>query len=161
MDKKLSTRLIEEVNRMAEEKINIMEVCGTHTQMISKLGLKSALSPRIKLMSGPGCPVCVTDESYIDKAIKILRKYDVTIACFGDMMKVRGRNGNLSEEKAKGRDVRIIYSPLDLIEMARKDEAKNIVFLGVGFETTAPIIALVIKTAANKGIPNLFFPHFH
>lgn len=157
MDKDLLTHLINEVNSMATEEIKIMEVCGTHTQMIAKLGLRTLLSPKIKLLSGPGCPVCVTEEKYIDCVIEILNKYNVTVATFGDLMRVRGGKESLLEEKGKGKDVRIIYSPLDLIEMAEKNRGKQIVFLGVGFETTAPIIALAIKTASEKGIDNLYF----
>ncbi|AOY78291.1 hydrogenase formation protein HypD [Clostridium formicaceticum] len=157
MDKDLLTDLINEVNSMATEEIKIMEVCGTHTQMIAKLGLKTLLASKIKLLSGPGCPVCVTEEKYIDWAIEVLNGFNVTVATFGDLMRVRGIRGSLLEEKGKGKDVRIIYSPLDLIEMAEKNRGKQIVFLGVGFETTAPIIALAIKTTSERGIDNLYF----
>lgn len=137
--------------------IRIMEVCGTHTQMIAKLGIKSILPSNIKLLSGPGCPVCVSEESYIDNAIKMLKKGNKIIATFGDMLRVSGTNGSLSEEKAKGRDVRTIYSPLELIDMAEQIKNKKIVFLAVGFETTAPVIALTIKKAQGRKIDNLFF----
>jgi hydrogenase expression/formation protein HypD len=133
-----------------------MEVCGTHTQIISKIGIKSVLSPQIKLLSGPGCPVCVTDEEYIDTAIEILHKYDVAIASFGDLLRVRGTYSSLVDEKSNGKDVRVIYSPLDLIKMA-EGENKEIIFLGVGFETTAPVIALAIKTSYEKKLYNLSF----
>ena len=157
MDKDMMGSLINAINLLATEEIKIMEVCGTHTQMISKLGLRSLLAPKLKLLSGPGCPVCVSDERYIDRVIEMVKKYEVTIATFGDMLRVEGVEGSLLEEKAKGRDVRIIYSPLDLIKIAEENPDKNIVFLAVGFETTAPIIALTIKTAATKRIDNLFF----
>ncbi|SET19460.1 Hydrogenase maturation protein HypD [Natronincola peptidivorans] len=157
MDKDLLTHLINEVNSMVTEEIKIMEVCGTHTQMIAKLGLRSLLSSKIKLLSGPGCPVCVTEEKYIDWAIEILNRYHVTVATFGDLMRVGGGKGSLLEEKGKGKDVRIIYSSLDIIEMAEKNRGKQVVFLGVGFETTAPIIALAMKTAFERGIDNLYF----
>lgn len=157
MNKSLVKDLINEINLMATEEMKIMEVCGTHTQMISKIGLRSLLSPKVKLISGPGCPVCVTDQSYIDGAIEITDKYDVVMTTFGDLMRVRGAERSLLEEKGKGKDVRVIYSPLDLIEMAEKNKEKKVIFLGVGFETTAPIIALTIKTAAEKRIENLFF----
>ncbi len=149
--------LINEINSLVTQDLKIMEVCGTHTQIIAKLGLRSVLSSRVKLLSGPGCPVCVTDESYIDLAIKLLNTYDIAIATFGDLMRVRGTKGCLLDEKARGKDVRIIYSPLNLIEMADTNREKKFLFLGVGFETTAPIIALTIKTAAQRGIKNLFF----
>lgn len=157
MNNNLVKHLIKEINEMATKEIKIMEVCGTHTQMISKLGIRSVISPNIKLLSGPGCPVCVTDEIYIDKATLMLNKYDVAIASFGDLIRVKGTKSSLSDEKAKGKDVRVIYSPLDLIDMAENNKDKNIIFLGVGFETTAPIIALTIKIAAEKKINNLFF----
>ncbi len=157
MKKELIKYLIKEINNMSEKEIRIMEVCGTHTQMISKLGIRSVLSPKIKLLSGPGCPVCVTDEKYIDTAIEMLNNYDVTIATFGDLLRVKGTKNSLLDEKSKGKDVSIIYSPLDLIEMAEDDKERKIIFLGVGFETTAPIIALAIRTAFEKRLNNLFF----
>lgn len=149
--------LINEINSMVTEDIKIMEVCGTHTQIIAQLGLRSVVSTKVKFLSGPGCPVCVTQESYIDLAIKMLNTYDIVIATFGDLMRVRGTKGCLIDEKAMGKDVRVICSPMDLIEIADNNRNKKFVFLGVGFETTAPIIALTIKTAAQRGIKNLFF----
>lgn len=159
MDKIIVRRLIDEINFMTNQThdIKIMEVCGTHTQIIAKSGIKSILPPNIKLLSGPGCPVCVSEESYIDNAIEILKKYHAVIATFGDMIRVSGTNGNLLDDKAKGKDIRIIYSPLELIDMAEQTKNKKIVFLAVGFETTAPIIALTIKKAAERKIDNLFF----
>jgi len=157
MEKKIIQQLIKEINSMATQEIKIMEVCGTHTQMISKLGIRSVLSSKIKLLSGPGCPVCVTDEKYIDTAIEMLNQYDVTIATFGDLLKVKGTKNCLLDEKSKGKNVRVIHSPLDLIEMAEDNKNRKIIFLGVGFETTAPIIALTIKIAFEKRLNNLFF----
>ena len=151
--------LINEINNMANkfhQEIKIMEVCGTHTQMISKLGLRSILSKNIKLISGPGCPVCVTGEYYIDTVVEIMNQYDVIVTSFGDLLKVKGTKESLLNEKSKGKDVRIIHSPLDLIELAESEQERNIIFLAVCFETTAPIIALTIKTAFGKGINNLF-----
>ena len=158
MDKKTISYLINEINFMASQihEIKIMEVCGTHTHVIAKSGIKSLMSANIKLLSGPGCPVCVSEESYIDNAIEISNKYNVTIATFGDMIRVSGSRGNLSDEKSKGNDIRIIYSPLELIDMAEQIK-KKIVFLAVGFETTAPVIALTIKKACERKIDNLFF----
>lgn len=157
MKKQLINSLIKDINNMVKTDIRIMEVCGTHTQMISKLGLRTVLSPQVKLLSGPGCPVCVTDEKYIDTAIKMLDSYDITIATFGDLMRVKGSKGSLLDEKSKGKDIRVLYSPLDLITIAKKNKDQQFVFLGVGFETTAPIIALTIKKAAQEGIDNLSF----
>lgn len=157
MNMSFEKHLINEINSLVSDDIKIMEVCGTHTQIIAQLGLRSVVSPKVKFLSGPGCPVCVTDESYIDLAIKMLNTYDIVIATFGDLMRVRGTKGCLLDEKANGKDVRIIYSPMDLIEMAVTNRKKKFVFLGVGFETTAPVIALTIKTASERGIKNLFF----
>ncbi len=157
MNKNLIQYLINEINIMADKEIKIMEVCGTHTHMISNLGIRSVLSPKIKLLSGPGCPVCVTDEKYIDTAIEMLNNYEVTIATFADLLKVKGSKKCLLDEKSKGKNVRVIHSPLDLIEMAEGNKGRKIIFLGVGFETTAPIIALAIKTAFEKELDNLFF----
>lgn len=159
MNKKTITHIIDEINFMANQihEIKIMEVCGTHTQMIAKSGIKSILPPNIKLLSGPGCPVCVSEESYIDNAIEIFKNGNEIIATFGDMLRVSGTNGSLLDEKAKGSDVRIIYSPLELIDMAEQIKNKRIVFLAVGFETTAPVIALTIKKAHERKIDNLFF----
>lgn len=159
MDTKVIKRLIDEINIMAKEtdEINIMEVCGTHTHAIAKSGIKSLLPSNIKLLSGPGCPVCVSEESFIDNSIEILNNYNVTIATFGDIAKVSGTEGSLLNEKTKGKDVRIIYSPLELIQMAEHNKERQIVFLAVGFETTAPVIALSIKNAYEGKIENLFF----
>lgn len=157
MDKQIVNTLIRDINRMADRDIKIMEVCGTHTQMISKLGLRTLLSPKIKLLSGPGCPVCVTEEGYIDSAIIILRDHSPIMATFGDLMRVKGSEGCLLDEKAKGKDIRVVYSPMDLIESAESNRDRKFVFLGVGFETTAPVIALAIKTAAERDIKNLYF----
>ncbi|MEL7646650.1 MAG: hydrogenase formation protein HypD [Sedimentibacter sp.] len=157
MNKSAVSSLIDEINSMTVEEIKIMEVCGTHTQMISRMGLRTLLSPNIRLLSGPGCPVCVSEENFIDNAVYLTDNDNVTIATFGDMMRVRGTGSSLLEEKSKGKDVRILYSPLELIDMAEKNKDKNFVFLGVGFETTAPVIALAIKNAAERNIENLFF----
>lgn len=157
MNKELIQHLIKEINIMASKEIKIMEVCGTHTQIISKLGIRSVLSPNIKLLSGPGCPVCVTDEKYIDTAIEMLSKYDVVIATFGDLLRLKGTKNCLLDEKSKGKNIIIVHSPLDLIKMAEDNKKRKIIFLGVGFETTAPIIALTIRTAFEKELNNLYF----
>lgn len=157
MNKELIQHLIKEINIMASKEIKIMEVCGTHTQIISKLGIRSVLSPNIKLLSGLGAPVCVTDEKYIDTAIEMLSKYDVVIATFGDLLRLKGTKNCLLDEKSKGKNIIIVHSPLDLIKMAEDNKKRKIIFLGVGFETTASIIALTIRTAFEKELNNLFF----
>jgi hydrogenase expression/formation protein HypD len=150
--------IIKEINRLVDsfdKDIKLMEVCGTHTQMIARYGFRSLLSPRVQFLSGPGCPVCVTGESYIDTVIRILDQYDVTIASFGDLLKVKGENENLLQQKAKGKDIMVIHSPLDMIELAKSNPSREFIFLGVGFETTAPVIALTIQTAYQSNLENL------
>ncbi len=132
----------------------LMEVCGTHTNAIRKLGIHRLLPNGIKLLSGPGCPVCVTGSGYIEQGIKLCRSSDITITTFGDLLKVPGNTGTLTEARADGGKVRIIYSPLDAVELARVNPNQEFIFLGVGFETTAPVIALAVKTAKEEGIKN-------
>ena len=153
----LIKNMLKEIQKSPIKNINIMEVCGTHTQAISKLGIRQLVKPNITLLSGPGCPVCVTSEAYIDSAIELTLHPNVILATFGDMMKVKGNRDSLTEQKEKGKDIRVIYSPLDSITMAQENKDKEIVFLGVGFETTTPLIALAIKTAEEKNIRNISF----
>lgn len=153
-------KIIENINFLSKdvplEEINIMEVCGTHTNLIAKMGIKNVLDKKINLISGPGCPVCVTDEGYIDAAIKLAREGFI-IATFGDLMKVNGSETNLLAEKSKGRDIRVIYSVYDVIRMAELDKEKSFVLLAVGFETTAPLIACVVNTVLKLNIKNVLF----
>ena len=134
--------------------VTFMEVCGTHTMAIYQYGLRHLLPPQIRLISGPGCPVCVTSNGYIDKTVACCRLPGVIIATFGDMVRVPGSTSSLMEERAKGADVRIVYSPLDALGLAARNPDKKVIFLGVGFETTAPTIAGSILTAAAKGLSN-------
>lgn len=150
----ISKNLLKKINDKTEFKISIMEVCGTHTNVILKSGLKDVLSDNIKLINGPGCPVCVTPQGYVDTAIELAKRSDVIITTFGDLIRVPGSESNLAKEKAKGRDIRVVYSPLDSIKIAKENSDKEVVFLSIGFETTAPIIALSIKLAKDQGIKN-------
>ena len=158
-DVDLSLKLLEEIKVQASKEIKIMEVCGTHTRSIYKYGIDKLLPKNVKIISGPGCPVCVTSQSYIDSAIEISKRENIIIVTFGDMMKVPGRESSLREEKARGRDIRVIYSPLDSLEIARNNKKKEIVFLGIGFETTAPIIALTLKMAKKENLKNFSIIH--
>jgi len=133
-----------------------MEVCGTHTMAIYRFGLRSLLPPEIRLISGPGCPVCVTPNDYLDRAIALCRLPGVITTTFGDMMRVPGSSSSLMEERARGADIRIVYSPLDAVALAAANQEKKVVFLGVGFETTAPTIAGSILAAQAKGLANYF-----
>ncbi|MBR6013782.1 MAG: hydrogenase formation protein HypD [Selenomonadaceae bacterium] len=155
----MSNGIIEKIFELAEGKKNLrfMEVCGTHTVSIFRAGIRQILPKNIELVSGPGCPVCVTDDSYIDKAIEYAKKSEIIIATFGDMLKVPGSRSNLAEISAEGADVRIIYSPMDCLKIAAENPDKKIIFLAVGFETTAPTAAAAILSAKNSGLKNLFF----
>ena len=153
-DSKLSMNLINKIKNEKSEKISIMEVCGTHTNVILKSGIKSLLPNNIKLINGPGCPVCVTSQGYIDTAIELTNRKNIIITTFGDLMKVPGKDSTLNKEKALGKDIRVVYSPLDSIKRAEDNPNKEVVFLAIGFETTAPIIALSIEIAQSKKIRN-------
>lgn len=149
--------ILKKIQESPIKDFKVMEVCGTHTQAISKLGIRKLVEPKIELISGPGCPVCVTSEAYIDGAIEILKDPKVILTTFGDMMKVSGSKENLIDQREKGKDIRVIYSPLDAITIAEKNKDKEIVFIAVGFETTTPLIALTIKRGKEKDIKNISF----
>jgi len=136
--------------------INLMEVCGTHTMAISGFGIRRAVDPRLRLLSGPGCPVCVTAQEEIDAAISIAGKPDVAVVTFGDMIRVPGTRTSLEQEKAKGADVRVVYSALDGLRLAQAAPNRQFVFLGVGFETTAPTVAATVLAAQESGVRNFF-----
>ena len=138
---------IHELAKKIPHPINLMEVCGTHTMAIGKFGIRQILPENIKLISGPGCPVCVTPDSYIDRIITLSRKENVVITTFGDMIKVPGSFSSLEKEKSAGSDIKVVYSPLEAIDIAEKSPDKKVVFSGIGFETTAPAVALTIKKA--------------
>ena len=157
--KKLFDLIYNEAKKL-KNKINLMEVCGTHTMAISLYGIRAQLPPNINLISGPGCPVCVTPIQEIDKVIEISEKENVIITTFGDMMRVPGTFSSLEEKRAKGKDVRIVYSPMDALEIAKANPEKKVVFVGIGFETTAPAVAMALKTALKQKIQNFFILSF-
>lgn len=136
------------------EPVRFMEVCGTHTMAIARFGLKSLLPPQVQLVSGPGCPVCVTPVGYIDHALALARLADCVIATFGDLLRVPGSHTSLMAERAKGADVRVVYSALDAVRLAEEHPQKQVVFLGVGFETTTPTVGGAILEADRKGLKN-------
>lgn len=135
--------------------IKIMEVCGTHTAAIFKNGIRSLISPKIRLISGPGCPVCVTPTAYIDKCIEYSLMDCHELLTFGDMVKVAGSRGTLSDMKGRGADIHLMYSPFEAIHRAEKDPEKTVVVAAVGFETTAPAYALMIEEAWKRGVKNI------
>jgi hydrogenase expression/formation protein HypD len=134
--------------------VTIMEVCGTHTMSIFKFGIRDILSKNIRLISGPGCPVCVTPSFYVNAAVELAKRDDVILTTFGDMMRVPGTKSSLLTERALGSDIRIVYSPLDSIKIAKENKDKNVVFLSIGFETTTPIAALSVLKAREEGVKN-------
>lgn len=147
--------VIDELKSYDGRPVKIMEVCGTHTSSIFKNGIRSMISPKIKLISGPGCPVCVTSAAYIDRLTEFSLKEDHCVLTFGDMMKVKGTTMSLTEAKAAGGNVKILYSPLMALTQAREHKNIQYVFAAVGFETTAPIYALMMEEMQQKNITNL------
>lgn len=157
-NKKLIKGALSKIKEIApEHKINIMEVCGTHTQSFFRFGLDKLLPPNLQLIAGPGCPVCVSSQGYIDSAIKLAGQKDVIILTFGDMLRVPGSLSSLEKERGRLGNVRVVYSALDSLKVARLNPDKKVVFLAVGFETTAPTIALSIISAEKENLKNLFF----
>jgi len=134
--------------------VRLMEVCGTHTMAIRRAGLPSLLPENVRLLSGPGCPVCVTPTGYLDAAIRLARGRDLTIATFGDMMRVPGSASSLERERAAGADVRVVYSALDALRLAERETDRTVVFLAVGFETTAPGTAVALAEARRRLLTN-------
>ena len=153
-DKRLIDKLLKSIASKAKRPFRFMEVCGGHTMAIYRFGIKSLLPDAIELVSGPGCPVCVTEISFIDKAIAYAQKQNVIVATFGDLMRVPGSSSSLMQEKANGADIRTVLSPLDATELAVKNLNKLVIFLGIGFETTAPGTALAIKKAKEQKLTN-------
>jgi hydrogenase expression/formation protein HypD len=147
-------RLAALVARTATRPWSIMEVCGGQTHSIIRNGIDQLLPPRIRMIHGPGCPVCVTPLEVIDRALAIARRPEVIFCSFGDMLRVPGSRENLLAVKAAGGDVRVVYSPLDAVALARRHPDREVVFLAIGFETTAPASALAVKLAREQSLRN-------
>jgi hydrogenase expression/formation protein HypD len=160
-NKELILSIAEKLRSISKKKIVIMEVCGGHTMAIHRFGLNALLPEGIHLVSGPGCPVCVTSQPYIDMAVMCARIPEVIIATYGDLLRVPGSTSSLEKERAGGSDIRIIYSVLDAVEIARQNCGKNIIFPGIGFETTAPATAAAIVKARQENIYNFFVLSAH
>jgi hydrogenase expression/formation protein HypD len=141
--------------------LNFMEVCGTHTVAIFRHGIRGLLPHGLKLLSGPGCPVCVTSIRDVDMAIAISEREDVIFTTFGDMLRVPGGSKSLMDARAGGADIRIIYSPLDALKIAQDNKEKKVVFFAAGFETTAPLTAVTVGEAERLGIPNFYIYSVH
>lgn len=158
-NKEIVDKLARRINDLMadiDRDITLMEVCGTHTMVIFRYGIKDLLPPRLHLLSGPGCPVCVTSNEYLDKAIAYASQDGVIIATFGDMVKVPGSKSNLAKEKSEGAQIRVVYSSLEALKIARENPEKKVIFLGIGFETTAPTVASSILIASQEKLPNYF-----
>lgn len=157
-DVDLARRLCEEIERLAGtgRGFKIMEVCGGHTHAIYRHGLHDVLPPSIDLVHGPGCPVCVIPMGRLDDAIALARTPGVIFATFGDMVRVPGSRGSLLDAQAQGADVRVVYSPLDALKLARRHPERKVVFFAIGFETTAPSTALTLLRARQEGLRNFF-----
>jgi len=154
-------RLIATILATPGEPVRVMEFCGGHTHAIMRYGLRQALAPRVRMLSGPGCPVCVTDDADIDWAIALSRLPDLTVATFGDMLRVPGTRESLLDARATGASVAIVYSALDALQMAREHPERRVVMLGIGFETTAPTMAASLVQAQQEGLGNYYVLSWH
>ncbi len=160
-DRQTAQALVKEINRLsslvertAEQPLKLMEICGGHTHSIFKYGIEAALPDTIELIHGPGCPVCVMPRGRLDDAIALAQQPEVIFTTFGDTMRVPGSKKSLLQAKAEGADIRMVYSPLDALPIAKENPNKKVVFFGIGFETTAPSTALTILQAEAKRIDN-------
>jgi hydrogenase expression/formation protein HypD len=149
------------IRKLSDRQISIMEICGGHTTAIHKFGLLSLLPPNIRLLSGPGCPVCVSSQALIDKVIALSRIESVMITTYGDLIRVPGSATSLEKEKAVGNNIHIVYSVLEAIELAKRFPQHNVIFLGIGFETTAPASAAAILEAQKSNINNFYLFSAH
>lgn len=153
-DGEMAKRLVDEISRLVTQPWAIMEVCGGQTHSIIRNGIDQLLPADVEMIHGPGCPVCVTPLETIDKALAIASQPDVIFCSFGDMLRVPGSQDDLFKIKGAGGDIRVVYSPLDAVQIARANPAKEVVFLAIGFETTAPANAMAVKLAKEQGLTN-------
>ncbi|NUM34997.1 MAG: hydrogenase formation protein HypD [Candidatus Brocadiae bacterium] len=163
-DSKLAKELVASIHRLFSEKknflpkkITMMEVCGTHTMEIGRLGIRHLLPAEISLLSGPGCPVCVTPSSYIEEALELVKNSKNCLVTFGDLIHVPGKKVSLAFAKAQGCDIRVITSPLQILEMAKDEPSKEFIFTSIGFETTVPVTAKTVFMAHQKKLKNISF----
>ncbi len=160
-DPELGKKLLARIRARSRKPARLMEFCGGHTVAIFKYGLRQLLPPNIEMLSGPGCPVCVTSAPDLDKAIAMGKIPGTIITSFGDMVRVPGSRSSLQKAKAEGSDVRIVYSARDALEIARDNPLKKVVFIGIGFETTAPTIAAAVLQAEREQIKNFVVLSLH
>ncbi|MFC2087351.1 hydrogenase formation protein HypD [Bacteroidota bacterium] len=157
----LVEKLSRKIHEISTKNVTLMEVCGGHTMAIQKYGIPSLLPENIRLLSGPGCPVCVTDISFIDKAIYLSNIEDFIITTYGDLIRVPGSHSTLEKQKARGSDIRIVYSTMEALSIAKKNKDKKVVFLSIGFETTTPASAIAILEASKQGLTNFYMMSAH
>ncbi len=150
----IALRLAEKIAKMTDQSLKLMEVCGGHTHTIFKYGIEDLLPPNIEMIHGPGCPVCVIPLGRTDDSISLALEPNVIFTTFGDMMRVPGSNTNLFDAKAQGADVRMVYSPLDALKIAKQNPEKHVIFLALGFETTSPSTAMTILQAEKDKVEN-------
>jgi len=153
-DGDLAKSLAQKIRSLSKKPVRLMEICGTHTMAIFRHGIRSLIPDHIELVSGPGCPVCVTAMEDVDRSIKLAQTPGVIVTTFGDMMRVPGTKSSLQKENGQGADVRMVYSTFDALKMAEDNQDKHVAFLGIGFETTAPTVAAAIRTAHEKKLSN-------
>ncbi|HBF32963.1 TPA: hydrogenase formation protein HypD [Candidatus Sumerlaeota bacterium] len=161
MDAQKIQALVQELHAVCTRPIRLMEVCGTHTVAFFRTGVKGMLPPNLRMLSGPGCPVCVTAQGYVDAACELALRPGVTVCTFGDMVRVPGRNGSLADCRGRGAKVRVVYSARDALKFAQQNQTEQVVFLGVGFETTAPGAAVVAQDARRHNVQNFSILNGH
>jgi len=157
----LAAGLLAKIGRASRKPVRLMEFCGGHTVTIFRYGLRRVLPVTVTMLSGPGCPVCVTATADLDKAIALAKIPDLIVATFGDMVRVPGSNASLQTARAGGADLRVVYSTLDALVLAGQNPRKKVVFLGIGFETTAPAAAASILQAEEQGLENYYLLSLH
>ena len=157
----LGKRLLERIHKSSTRPARLMEFCGGHTVSIFKHGIRQLLPETIEMLSGPGCPVCVTATGDLDRAIAFSRLPGAIVVCFGDMIRVPGSYFSLQQAKAEGSDVRVVYSAQDALSIARENPDRSVIFLGIGFETTAPTVAAAIMQAEAEGLKNFYIQSLH
>ena len=160
----MAQRILDEIRRLASRigrPIKLMEVCGTHTVEIFRHGIRDVIPKEISLLSGPGCPVCVTPIGDVDAAISISQMEGTILTTFGDMMRVPGSDCSLNDARAEGADIRVVYSPIDALKLAKAEKSRDVVFFATGFETTSPLIAATLSEAIRRGIGNFYIYSSH
>ncbi|MFH1160732.1 MAG: hydrogenase formation protein HypD [bacterium] len=153
--------LSREIHRISRKRVKLMEVCGGHTMAIHRFGLRSMLPATVELLSGPGCPVCVSSRQYLDGCVELSRHEDVIIATYGDLIRVPASASSLEKERSRGGDIRIVYSVMEALALAKQNPDKKVVFLGIGFETTAPASAYDVSAARERNLANFFLFSAH